>query len=458
MVLGTADDVVRAPDLVSAKAQMTMLRLAGFRSVRITSIWQPGLSAPTARELAALRIVEGAAQLSAIRVFVAVYPAGSRTTPLTPVDQADFASYTAALVRALPSFNDVIVGNEPNLNRFWLPQYGPGGENVAAPSYLSLLAQSYDALKASDPSVRVWGGALAPRGVDKPNTGRDTHSPTKFITDLGVAYRASGRQARIMDGLAIHPYGENSSTPPTFAHPNSTAIGIADYPKLVALLGQAFDGTAQPGSTLPILYAEYGVETVVPPGKAHLYTGAEPATTRPVDETTQAERYEEALQLAFCQPTVSGFFVFHAQDEAALGSWQSGVLYADGTPKASQPLVRDAFELARDGSIARCPGLELPVAATTLRYPTRAEIRKVGLRVRLRCSLDCIYSVRLRKLPAGSTTRAKRGYSRAGRLAIADLGRGRVARGSYYFTLSLIHPVNPASTPTLLQSGPLQLP
>ena len=261
-----------------------------------------------------------------------------------------------------------------------------------------------------------------------------------------------------MDGLAIHPYGENSSTPPTFAHPNSTAIGIADYPKLVALLGQAFDGTAQPGSTLPILYAEYGVETVVPPGKAHLYMGAEPATTRPVDETTQAERYAQALQLAFCQPTVSGFFVFHAQDEAALGSWQSGVLYADGTPKASQPLVRDALELARDGSIARCPGLELPVAATTLRYPTRAEIRKVGLRVRLRCSLDCIYSVRLRKLPGGSTTRAKRAYSRAGRLAIADLGRGRVARGSYYFTLSLIHPVNPASTPTLLQSGPLQLP
>jgi hypothetical protein len=80
------------------------------------------------------------------------------------------------------------------------------------------------------------------------------------------------------------------------------------------------------------------------------------------------------------------------------------------------------------------------------------------LRVRLRCSLDCTYSVRLRKLPAESTTRAKRGYARAGRLAIADLGRGRVARGTYYFTVSLIHPVNPASSPTLLQSQPLQLP
>jgi hypothetical protein len=458
MALGTADDVVRAPDLPGAKAQMTMLRLAGFRSVRISSIWRPGLSAPTAGELAVLRNVEGAAQLSAIRVYVSVYPRGSATTPLTPTDQAAFASYSAAVARSLPSVKDIVVGNEPNLNRFWLPQFGPSGEDVAAPAYLSLLAQTYDAIKAADPAVRVWGGALAPRGVDKPNTGRDTHSPTAFITDLGAAYRASGRSTRIMDGLAIHPYGENSSIAPTLAHPNSTAIGIADYPKLVALLGQAFDGTAQPGSTLPILYAEYGIETVVPPGKADLYSGTEPATTRPVDETTQAQRYTEALQLAFCQPTVAGFFVFHAQDETALPSWQSGVLYADGTPKASYPVVRDAFELARDGSITHCPGLELPVAATTLHYPTRVEVRRTGLRVRLRCSLDCTYSVRLRKLPAESTTRAKRGYARAGRLAIADLGRGRVARGTYYFTVSLIHPVNPASSPTLLQSQPRQLP
>ena len=128
-------------------------------------------------------------------------------------------------------------------------RFGPNGEDVAAPAYLSLLALSYDAIKAADPSARVWGGALAPRGIDRPNTGRATHSPSAFITDLGTAYRASGRQARIMDGLAIHPYGENSSTPPTFAHPNSTSISIADYAKLVGLLGTAFDGTPQAGST-----------------------------------------------------------------------------------------------------------------------------------------------------------------------------------------------------------------
>ena len=99
-----------------------------------------GRAVEPADELTVLRNVEGAAQLSAIRVYVSVYPRGSATTPLTPTDQAAFASYAAAVARSLPSVKDIVVGNEPNLNRFWLPQFGPNGEDVAAPAYLSLLA------------------------------------------------------------------------------------------------------------------------------------------------------------------------------------------------------------------------------------------------------------------------------------------------------------------------------
>jgi hypothetical protein len=46
-----------------------------------------------------------------------------------------------------------------------------------------------------------------------------------------------------MDAFAFHPYPESSRTGPNFPHPNSTSLGLADYPKLVALLGSAFDGT-----------------------------------------------------------------------------------------------------------------------------------------------------------------------------------------------------------------------
>jgi Cellulase (glycosyl hydrolase family 5). len=225
-----------------------------------------------------------AAQFSGIRVIVSIYPFGSSVTPLTPADQADFAAFAADVATRFPVVHDFIVGNEPNLNRFWLPQFGPAGEDVAAPAYEQLLATTYDALKAVRPRATVYGGALAPRGVDKPNTGRDTHSPTAFIADLGAAYRASGRTLPIMDAFTFHPYPETSATGPDFPHPNSTAIGLADYDKLVGLLGAAFDGTAQRGSQLPILYDEFGIESQIPPAKASFYTGTEPTTTHPVDE------------------------------------------------------------------------------------------------------------------------------------------------------------------------------
>ena len=141
-----------------------------------------------------------------------------------------------------------------------------------------------------------------------------------------------------MDALAIHPYPENSTIPPTFAHPNSTPIGIADYSKLVALLASAFDGTAQPGSTLPILYAEYGVETQIPANKASAYTGTEPETIKPVPEATQAAYYRQAMQIAFCQPNVVGLFIFHAFDEPTSTGSSPGS--TTRTPRRSQACRR----------------------------------------------------------------------------------------------------------------------
>ena len=49
------------------------------------------------------------------------------------------------------------MGNEPNLNRFWLPQFGDTGEDVAAPAYFALLSEVYDAAKAADEEVARLG-------------------------------------------------------------------------------------------------------------------------------------------------------------------------------------------------------------------------------------------------------------------------------------------------------------
>ena len=236
---------------------------------------------------------------------------------------------------------DVIVGNEPNLNRFWLPQFGPEGENVSAAAYLRLLAATYDAVKAARDDVRVWAGATAPRGSDRPGADRATTSPTTFIRALGTAYRQSGRDKPVMDGFVHHPYPESAVVPIDLPHPRVRTIGLADYDKLVRLLSDAFDGTPQKGSDLPILYGEIGVETAIPADKRRVYSDREIART--TSEQAQADAYRRTLELAACQPNVAGVLFFHLRDEPSLTGWQSGVRYADGTAKQSVAPVRAAL-------------------------------------------------------------------------------------------------------------------
>jgi hypothetical protein len=116
----------------------------------------------------------------------------------------------------------------------------------------------------------------------------------------------------------------------------------------VRLLSEAFDGTAQPAGDLPILYAEFGIETTIPAEKAGLYAGEEPAVT--VDEATQGRYYRRAIRLAACSPNVAGILLFHSHDEPTLTGWQSGVYYVDGSEKESLDTVRDAALAAGDAS------------------------------------------------------------------------------------------------------------
>ena len=434
MALGAAEDAVRAPSLVESEAAMSMLRLAGFRAVRVTSTWEPGLSAPTEHEAAVLSNVAAAASVHGVRVFLSVYHAGSRTTPLTAEARKEFASYVTEILKANPSFRDVIVGNEPNLNRFWMPQFELDGSGASAPAYLSLLAATYDAVKAAAPEATVWGGALAPRGVDKPFTGRDTISPTRFIREMGEAYLESGRAKPFMDGFAFHPYGINSSAAVDLPPTDSDHLALIDQDKLVRLLGRAFDGTAQIGSGLPILYDEYGIESVVPAEKSLLYRGTEPPTTRPVAELAQASAYAQALRLAYCQSNVAGVLLFHARDEDGLAGWQSGLYYPDGTPKASLGVVRDTLDAIAGNTLGKCAVAIKPVVAFA--PPAR--------RISLRCDRDCVYRARLLRLPAGSVTAWKNGRSGGGVRQSFQLGTN-VAPGEYKLSVTFVHATRPGA-------------
>ncbi len=340
----------------------------------------------------------------------------------------------AAIAASDPAFRDVIVGNEPNLNRFWLPQFGLDGSGVSAAAYLSLQAATYDAVKEVAPETTVWGGALAPRGVDKPFTGRDTISPTRFIREWGEAYAESGRTTPVMDGFAFHPYGTNSSAAVDLPPADPDHLALIDQDKLVRLLGKAFDGTGQIGSGLPILYDEYGIESVIPPEQALLYTGKEPATTRPVPEPAQAAAYSQALKLAYCQSNVAGVLLFHSQDEPGLAGWQSGLSYPDGAPKASLEPVRATMDAIASGALGKCALAIKPVVA----------FAPAARRISLRCNRDCVYRARLLRLPAGSVTAWKNGRLAGGKRLSFVLG-ARVARGQYKLSVTFVHATRPGT-------------
>jgi hypothetical protein len=255
------------------------------------------------------------------------------------------------------------------------------------------------------PDVNVIGGSVSPRGQDKASSPRQTHSPTRFIPEMGKAYRLSKRRKPIMDSFAFHPYLIPSRLPPTFrhTHPRNTTIGLSDYEKLTKALATAFDGTAQPGSTLPIVYDEFGYQSVIPPEKEQHYQHlAAPAARDAIPEALQAAYYRQALAIVQCQPNVAGMLLFHVTDESDARAWQSGVFYADDTPKSSLPVVRAAALAAQEGRLARCPAAKAkrvnPLRSVV--WPAVSEFVEshADWSARLTCDRPCRYDLRIERV------------------------------------------------------------
>ena len=352
--IGVLEDVVKLPDPQLADERVALVSQAGFNALNVTTLWAPGQRTPVPGELALLSNVAKAAEDRRIRLLVTVYAARPRDAPTDDARRGEYAAFMAALARGLPTVRDFAIWNEPNLNGFWLHQFDESGADIAASNYAALLAVTYDALKEVSPRIRVYGGNLSPRGFDDADSTRPTHSPTTFIRDMGRAYRDSARTEPIMDIFALHPYQQRSSIQPSTEH-TGTSLGIGDYDKLVDLLGEAFDGTAQPGSKLPIAYTEFGVQSEIPEAAQGPYTNLQsPIGRDAVPEQTQAQYYRQALELAACQETVVAVYIFHLIDEADLNRWQSGPYYADLKPKSSFDEIRKAALEARNGKLTDC--------------------------------------------------------------------------------------------------------
>jgi hypothetical protein len=276
-----------------------------------------------------------------LRVVFAVYPYPPRELEAGLGSPAAFAAWLTQVARRYPQVRQFVVGNEPNQPAFLRPQFGADGRNASAAVAGAYLAAGYDALKAVDPSIRVIGVGLSPRGNDAPHAPSNiSTSPVRFLAALGQWYRASGRTAPLMDGFSFHPY-PNRATDALATGYAWPSAGFANLDRVKQALWDAFHGTAQPTTVdgLKLYLDEVGwqVDTSGLSG----YSGAEnvPVTT----ELVQASVYGELVREAACDPDVAEVNIFGFRDDGLRTGFQAGLLHADGTPRASAEAVQQAI-------------------------------------------------------------------------------------------------------------------
>ena len=390
---------------LDSAAQVLLAGSEGLNAVRLSVPWTAGATVPDPATVTALQSVPAEKRLIVELV--------ANPVPNDGAGRAALAAFAHSLVQQVPGIHDLLLGPAPAV--------------ATAPDYVATLGAVYDAVKPGVSALMV--AAELDGGV----------SPKATLTALAKEYEAEARSAPLMNELAFLPA-------PAL---KTGAWTIDSYAKLVAALGDAFDGGAQLGSALPILVDGIAVATTIPVEKAGLY----PAPGAGVGESAQASAYNQALRSAVCMPNVSGVIFRRLVDYPAAGD-QSGLLYADGSAKTSATSVRKSALSAARGTLRVCPGLGARVAASTLVFPLRLSTSDPP-QVVLACTRDCLYLTTLERASDGKPVLARRGSLSANAPTAVRLPQGEVlsAGGSYRLRVRLVASTNPG--PIRQYSGPL---
>jgi hypothetical protein len=282
-----------------------------------------------------------------LRVVLAVYPFPSRELEAGLGSPTLFAAYVGVLASIYPQVKQFVVGNEPNQNLFWRPQFDASGQNASAASFGPYLAAAYDVLKGVDPGIRVVGVGLSPRGNDRPDAKNNVStSPVRFLRALGSWYRRSGRTLPLMDAFSFHPYPRNAtdSLEKGYQWPNA---GFVNLDRIKQALWDAFQGTPQPttmdGLKLHLDEVGWQVDTAGRPG----YRGPENVSV--TDEVTQAAIYGQLVRASACDADIAEISFFGFRDDGLRTGFQAGLQRVDGSSRAAAAAVRQAIADAERG-------------------------------------------------------------------------------------------------------------
>jgi hypothetical protein len=298
---------------------------------------------------------------------------------------------------------------------------------------------------------------------------------------MGAELRALALTHRAFDTFSHHTYGERAAERPWKRHDRSTTIALGDWQGLMQSLYDAFAGTSQPipgQEGVTIWYTEAGFQTRPDPTKAGLYRGVEsdvsalPDAGAGADPPDQATQFADAVRLAYCQPFVGAYLNFLLWDEPDLARWQSGLFWADRTPKRSYTVARNVIAdvNARKVHCGSLPGGPVPrafeprtfVQVDRLVWPKSLVFNQRNdlWRFRIATAEDAAYTLQVVPIAArgtavrrtGAASLEQTGTVRAGYFPWLKMSREQLAPGQYRFELTLTSVANPARTTAI--AGP----
>lgn len=439
---GVADDAGKYAEDGGA-GFFTMLTQLGMTENRMAVFWDP--SQPTTiYDQAFLDRSISNAQRRGIELMFAIYPLKARALVDTPNGIQLFAQYVAKVAERYPYVRKIICLNEGNQPRFHQPQFDDAGNGISGLVQEQAMAACYDALKAVDPGIDVIAFGLSPRGNDDFDAPSNvSHSPIRFLKEVGDAYRASGRTKPIADDLSVHCYPNVNTDAPAVGY-LWPKVGCVNFDRFKQAWWDAFHGTAQPlfretgdtsgGPRVRIYVDEVGYQAKISGDKASLYSGAENVPV--IDEATQGSFYAQLIAMMACDPSVALLNFFHAVDETNLAAWQSGVVLPDGTRRASFGAVKDAILANQQchGKTAEWRHVERVVGA-------RAVMRTLPRSFVVRADEGFSYEVQITR-PA--STRRLTGASGVGEAARDVLFKlPKLRKGTYRVKITLRAETNP---------------
>ncbi len=448
---GVADDAGKYAEDGGA-GFFNMLTELGMTENRMAVFWDP-VNPTTIVDQAFLDRSVPQAMRRGIDVMFAIYPLKARALVDTPNGVQQFADYAAKVVERYPYVRKIVCLNEGNQPRFHQPQFDDAGNGISGVVQEQAMAACYDAVKAVDPGIDVIAFGLSPRGNDDFEADSNvSHSPIRFLKEVGDAYRASGRTKPIADDVSIHCYPNVNTDAPSVGYV-WPKVGCVNLERFKQAWWDAFHGTAQPlfresgqsgdGPFVRIFVDEVGYQARVAPGKSSLYTGAENVPL--VDEATQGTYYAQLIALMACDPSVALLNFFHAVDETSLPAWQSGVVLPDGTRRASYATVKEAI-----GANQQCQGKEMQWRHTERVVGARVIFKTLPRSFVVRADEGFSYEV---KITRPSSTRRLTGADGQGEAARDLLFKlPRLRSGTYQVKITLRAETNPTRATTFTRT------